>query len=177
MIQTLCPELSIVPATLACFLSPVSEDTSEFSLTVLIKCHAVNIAFIAKLWELSYGFQKVVIGVERIGVREPLIPLSLSKEFLDSKNIGCILVHVTDVAVITSGRPDSALCNRVIRVRYSICDTNMLIFIVPVFARPDTILLDCCFSPAGEEGYARACKKLSNVAFNHFVEFCRVSKI
>jgi hypothetical protein len=84
MIEPLCPELSIVPATLACFLSPVSEDASEFSLTVLVKCHAVNIAFIAELRELSYGFQKVFISVERIGVREPLIPLSLSKEFFDS---------------------------------------------------------------------------------------------
>jgi hypothetical protein len=100
MIKALCPELSIIPTALACFLTPVSEDTGKFSLTVLVECHPVNVALIAEPRELSYGFQKVVIGVEWVRVREALIPLLLSEEFFDSLDIGCVLVHVTDVAVV-----------------------------------------------------------------------------
>ena len=49
----------------------------------------------------------------------------------------------------------------------------MFFIIVPILASPDAILLDSCFGPAGQESHACACKKLFNVAFNHFVEFER----
>ena len=101
MIETLCPELSIIPAALACFLSPVSEDASKFSLTVLVECHTTDVGLIAELGELCDGLQEVVIGVEWVSVGEAFIPLLLSEEFLDSLDIGCILVHVTDITVIS----------------------------------------------------------------------------
>jgi hypothetical protein len=101
MIEALCPEFSIIPAALARFLSPVSEDASQFSLTVLVECHALDVALVAELGEFGHGLQEVVIGVKWISVRETLIPLLLSEKLLDSFDIGCILVHVGNIAVIT----------------------------------------------------------------------------
>jgi hypothetical protein len=101
MIETLCPEFSIIPAALARFLSPVREDASQFSLAVLVEGHTINVAFVAELGEFSHGLQEVVIGVKWISVRETLIPLLLSEKLLDSFDIGCILVHVGNIAVIT----------------------------------------------------------------------------
>ena len=101
MIETLCPEFSIVPAALACFLSPMSENASKFSLTVLVKSHTADVGFVAELGELSDRLQEVFIGVEWISVGETLIPLRLSEEFLDSFDIWCILVHVANIAVIS----------------------------------------------------------------------------
>ena len=100
MVEALCPEFSIIPTALACLLTPVCEDTGKFSLTVFVESHPVNVAFVAELRELCYGFQKVVIGVEWVRVREALVPLLLCEEFLDSLDIRCVLVHVTDVAVV-----------------------------------------------------------------------------
>lgn len=82
-IKTLSPKLAVAGISFASLLTPMSKESSKFSLTSLLYRLVSNISLIAEARELADSLQEVFISIEWISKAETLFKLLLRKESLN----------------------------------------------------------------------------------------------
>ena len=103
----------------------MAEKCRQLSLAGRLDRLVLDVSLVTERGELCSSPEEVVISVCRVSDGEADGPVVLSQDSLDGLHVGALCVGVSDATIDSKRRSEPALHRRVIRVRHTICHSNL----------------------------------------------------
>ena len=85
--ETLGPPCVRLSVSRPCGLCPVSEEGRKFALARLLEALTLDVCLATEGGELGHGFEEVLVGVDRVSVKEDIGPVGLVDETCDERDV------------------------------------------------------------------------------------------